>query len=148
MSPQNECEVICQNQRQPGLCAHKVPSLTSAHAQKGLTLGLMLCCRHLETLNNAGTRDLAFSVCTGPCQLGSLFDCGICVICCVLPGGSDGKKSACSAGDLGSVPGLGRSPEEGNGNPLQYSCLENPMDGGTWQTTVHGVTKSQTQLSD
>ena len=66
----------------------------------------------------------------------------------VDPGGSDGKESACSAGDLGSVPGLGRSPEEGNGNPLQYSCLENPMDGGTWQTTVHGVTKSQTQLSD
>ena len=46
--------------------------------------------------------------------------------------------------DLGSIPGLGRSPEEGNGNPLQYSCLENPMDGGTWQATVHGVAKSWT----
>ena len=49
-----------------------------------------------------------------------------------FPGGSDGKASVCNAGDLGSIPGLGRSPGEGNGNPLQYSCLENPMDGGTW----------------
>ena len=56
--------------------------------------------------------------------------------------------SACSAGDLGSIPGSGRSPGEGNGNPLQYSCLENPMDGGAWWATAHGVTKSQTQLSD
>ena len=50
----------------------------------------------------------------------------------VIPGGSDGKASAYSAGDLGSIPGLGRSPREGNGNPRQYSWLENPMDGGTW----------------
>ena len=64
------------------------------------------------------------------------------------PGGSDGKESACNAGDLGSIPGLGRSPGEGNGNPLQYSCLENPMDRGAWWATVHGVTKSQTRLSD
>ena len=49
-----------------------------------------------------------------------------------FPGGSDGKASAYNTGDLGSIPGLGRSPGEGNGNPLQYSCLENPMDGGTW----------------
>ena len=49
-----------------------------------------------------------------------------------FPGGSDGKASAYSAGDLGSIPGSGRSPGEGNGNPLQYSCLENPMDGGVW----------------
>ena len=54
----------------------------------------------------------------------------------------------CNAGDLGSIAGLGRSPGEGNGNPLQYSCLENPMDRGAWWATVHGVTKSQTQLSD
>ena len=59
-----------------------------------------------------------------------------------------GKASACSVVDLGSIPGLGRSPGEGNGNPLQYSCLENPMDRGPWQATVHGVTKSRTQLSD
>ena len=51
-------------------------------------------------------------------------------------------------GDQGSNTGLGRSPGEGNSNPLQYSCLENPMDRGAWQATVHGVTKSQTQLSD
>ena len=65
-----------------------------------------------------------------------------------FPGGSDGKESACKAGDAGLIPGLGRSPGEGNGNPLQYSCLENPMDGGACQATVHGVTKSQTWLSD
>ena len=47
-------------------------------------------------------------------------------------GGSDGKASVCNAGDLGSIPGLGRSPGDGNGSPLQYSCLENPMDGGAW----------------
>ena len=60
-----------------------------------------------------------------------------------FPGGSDSKESTCNAGDKGSIPGLGRSPEEGNSNPLQYSCLENPMDGEAWQATVHGVTKSQ-----
>ena len=49
-----------------------------------------------------------------------------------FPDGSDGKVSACSVGDLGLIPGLGRSPEEGNGHPLQYSCLENPMHGGVW----------------
>ena len=59
-----------------------------------------------------------------------------------FPGDSDSKESACSTGDLGSIPGLGRYPREGNGNPLQYSCLENPMDGGAWQATVHGVAMS------
>ena len=57
---------------------------------------------------------------------------------------SDSKESTCSAGDLGSIPGSGRSPGEGNGNPLQYSCLENPMDGGAWRATVCGVSKSRT----
>ena len=64
-----------------------------------------------------------------------------------FPGGSDSKVSSRNAGDLGSIPGLGRSPGEGNGNPLQYSCLENSMDGGAWWATVHGVAKSQTRLS-
>ena len=63
-------------------------------------------------------------------------------------GGSDGKEYACDAGDPGSVLGLGRSPGKGNSNPLQYSCLENLMDGGAWWAAVHGVAKSQTQLSD
>ena len=63
-------------------------------------------------------------------------------------GGSDGKASAYNAGDLGFVPGSGRSPGEGNGNPLQYSCLENPMDGAAWWAIVHGVAKSRTRLSD
>ena len=62
-----------------------------------------------------------------------------------FPGGSDSKASACNAGNLGSIPGSGRSPGEGNGNPLQYSCLENSMDGGG---TLHGVTESQTWLSN
>ena len=65
-----------------------------------------------------------------------------------FPGGSEVKASACNAGDLSSIPGLGRPPGEGNGNPLQYSCLENPMDRGAWWATVHGVTKSRTRLSD
>ena len=65
-----------------------------------------------------------------------------------FPGGSEVKASACNAGDLGLIPGLGRSPGEGNGNPLQYSCLENPMAGGAWWATVHGVAKSQTRLSN
>ena len=61
---------------------------------------------------------------------------------------SVGKQSACKAGDLGLIPGLGRSPGEGNGNPLQYSCLENPMNRGAWQATVHRVAKSQVLLID
>ena len=65
-----------------------------------------------------------------------------------FPGGSEVKASASNAGDPGSIPGLGRSPGEGNGNPLQYSCLENPMDWGAWWAAVHGVTKSWTWLSD
>ena len=65
-----------------------------------------------------------------------------------VSGRSAGKDSACKAGDPGSIPGLGRSRGEGNGSPLQYSGLENSMDRGAWRATVHGVTKSQTQLSD
>ena len=65
-----------------------------------------------------------------------------------FPGSSVHKESACNAGDLDSIPGLGRSSGEGIGYSLQYSGLENSMDQGVWQATVHGVTKSQTQLSD
>ena len=63
-------------------------------------------------------------------------------------GGSDSKVSAYNVGDLGSIPGSGRSPGEGNGNSFQYSCLENPMDRGAWWAAVHGVAKSRTQLRD
>ena len=59
-----------------------------------------------------------------------------------FPGGSDHKESACNVGDPGSILGSGRSAGEGNGNPLQYSCLENPMDRGAWWATVHGAPKS------
>ena len=64
------------------------------------------------------------------------------------PGGSAVKNLPASAGDLCSIPGLGRSPREGNGNPLQYSCLGNAVDRGAWWATVHGVTKSQIRLTD
>ena len=62
-----------------------------------------------------------------------------------ISGGSEGKEFTCSVGDLGLVPRLGRSPGEGNGYPLQYSCLEKSMDRGAWHATVHGVAKSQTR---
>ena len=65
-----------------------------------------------------------------------------------FPGGSDGKESACNVGDQGSIPGWGRSSGEGKSNSLQDSSLENPMDRGAWPATIHGVAKSQTQLSD
>ena len=65
-----------------------------------------------------------------------------------LPWWLDSKESACNVGDLGSIPGLGGSPGGGHGNPLQYSCLENPMGRGTWRVVVHGVSKSRTRLSD
>ena len=65
-----------------------------------------------------------------------------------LPRCSDIKESACNAGDPSSIPRSGRSPGEGSGNPLQYSCLENPMNEEAWQATVHGVAKSRTRLSD
>ena len=65
-----------------------------------------------------------------------------------FPGGSDGKESACSAGDWGLIPGWGRPLGEGNGYALQYSCLENFMDGGAWWTIVHRVAKSWTQPSN
>ena len=66
----------------------------------------------------------------------------------IFPGGSEVKAFASNMGDLGSIPGSGRSPREGNGNPLKYSCLEKPMDGEAWQATVHGVAKNQRRLSD
>ena len=66
----------------------------------------------------------------------------------IFPGGSDGKESACNAGDLALIPGLERSPGEGNGNLLQYSCLKNPMDRGVCRATVRGGAKSETQGSN
>ena len=63
-------------------------------------------------------------------------------------GGSDGKETACNVGDLESISGLGQSPVGGNGNPFQYSCLENSMDRGAWWVTVHGVAKHRTRLSN
>ena len=65
-----------------------------------------------------------------------------------FPRGSDSKESICNAGDPGLIPGSGKSPGEGHGNPFQYSCLENPVDSGAWLAIVHGVTKRKTGLSD
>ena len=65
-----------------------------------------------------------------------------------FPGGSEVKVSACNAGDPGLIPGSERSPGKGNGTPLQYSCLENPMDGGAWSAAVHGIARSRTRLRD
>ena len=70
------------------------------------------------------------------------------IITLSFPGGSDGKESACNVGDLSLIPGSGKPSGEGNDYPLQYSFLENSMDRGAWWATVHGVTKSQTRLSD
>ena len=81
------------------------------------------------------THKCMLCICWCPCEEGS-------------PGGSEVKASACNAGDLGSIPGSGRSSGKGNGNPLQCSCLENPMDRGAWWAIVPGVTKSRTRLSD
>ena len=72
----------------------------------------------------------------------------VCSLPLVLRGGSGGKVSAYNAGNLGLIPGSGRTTGEGNGNPLQYSCLGNPMDEEAWWATVHAVTESQTQLSN
>ena len=80
-----------------------------------------------------------------------IFVCLSCTSLYYFPDGSAGKESACNAGDTGdvdSIPGSGISSRGGHGNPLQYSCLENLMDGGAWRATVHRVTKSQTRLSD
>ena len=71
----------------------------------------------------------------------------MCVYYMGVPGGSDGKESPCNAGDLSLIPGPGRYSREGNGYPLHYSYLKNSMDRGAWQATVHGVAKTQTQLS-
>ena len=68
--------------------------------------------------------------------------------CAGFPRSSVVKESDCDVGDLGSTPGLGRSPGEGNSNPLQYSCLENPMDRGAWQAIVYGVSRVKTRMSN
>ena len=73
-----------------------------------------------------------------------MFSLSTCAVLYRLPMWLSGKESPCNAGDSDSIPGSGRSPGEGNGNLLQYFCLENPMDRGAWWATVHGVAKSQT----
>ena len=74
----------------------------------------------------------------------SQFELGVCYLLTGFSGGSDGKESTYNVGDPGSIPGPERSPGEENGNPLQYSCMKNPMDRGAWWATVHGVAKNRT----
>ena len=90
------------------------------------------------------------SACTSLCEPCIWYTSGgsHCVICEAFPGGSGSKESSCSVGDPGLIPGLRRSPGEGNGNPLQCSCLENPMDREVWRASVHGAAKNWTQLSN
>ena len=94
------------------------------------------------TTRNAGDLDSIPVLGRYPLRISTALFLGVC------SGGSEVKASACNAGDLCSIPGSRRSPGEGNGNPLQYSCLENPMDRGARWATVHGVTKSRTRLSN
>ena len=75
-------------------------------------------------------------------RLGTALFLNPCVYTYGFPGGSDNEAPTCNVGDLGSIPGLGRSPGEGNGNQIQYSCLDNCMDRGAWRATVHGVAES------
>ena len=77
-------------------------------------------------------------------RLGTALVLNPCTYTRSFPGGSDSEGSTCNVEDLDSIPGLGKSPGEGNGNPLQYSCLDNCMDRGAWRATVHGVSKSRT----
>ena len=107
----------------PHICNFKIPIHTSDQKQTSFL------CDTLSTLQHI------FQSCVR-------YPFGTC------PGGSEVKVSACNAGDLGSIPGSRRSPGEGNSNPFQYSCLENPMDRGAWWATVHGVAKSRTWLSN
>ena len=116
----------------PGLGA--TGKFVPAKAKRSQSLWLEACLREKK---KSGIKDSSFTFCFRNLDMSTGF-----------PGGSDGKASSCSVGDLGSIPGLGRSPGEGNGNPLQYSCLGNSMDRGAWWGTVHGVTKSLTWLSD
>ena len=96
--------------------------------------------RELPATNEQGLQGLQHPA------IPSSFENGLCQQ--FFPGSSDSKESPCDAGDMGLIPGLGRSPGEGHGNPLPYSCLVNPMDRGAWRATVHGVANSWTRLSD
>ena len=91
---------------------------------------------------------LSPGVCSNSCPLNQWCHLTLSSSATPFSGGSDGKVFACNVGDLGLIPGLGRSPGEGNGNPLQNSCLENSVDWEAWWATVHGVAKSWTWLSD
>ena len=82
------------------------------------------------------------------CWVAPRWDCKFPSMTGVTYGGSDGKESACNGGDPGLIPGSGRSPREGNGNPHQCPCLENPMDRGAWRVAVHGVEKNWSRLND
>ena len=96
----------------------------------------------------SGGQSIGTSALVLPMNIQDWFCLGLTGLILDFPGGSDSKEYACNVGDLGLILGLGRCPGEGNGNPLQYSCLEKPMDREAWWATVHRVAKSWTQLSN
>ena len=117
-------------------------SIPGSGSSPGEGNGNPLQCSCLESLRDGGAWWAAvYGVAQSRTRLKRLSSSSIGV-----PGGSDGEASACNAGDLGSIPGSGRSPGEGNGNPLQCSCLENPRDGGACWPAVYGVAQSRTRL--
>ena len=119
--------------------AHPVQVWALVSATAGCASPLNL----LSTNQPAGRRDPLWAD-----RAVSQADLPLCQVLVDFPGGSDGKESACDAGDLGLIPGLGRTPGEGNGNPLQYSCLGNSIDRGACWISVHGVAKSLSWLRD
>ena len=108
---------------------------------------MLVCVQKVKYVKSTGLKEDNFSCICYSRQLNASEVTCFCLIFQEtqgFPGDLEGKASACNVGDPGSVPESGRSPGEGNGNPLQYSCLENPMDGGAWEAAVHGVAMSRT----
>ena len=147
--------LLCILLLQYAICLQDSLDLSSFHFKPNIPAACSACINRLFTFcffNHSKCFSCVFCV-VSPCLDSSIFWGHISVFLLLtllkdFPGGSDSKESACNAGDPDSVPGLVRSPGEGNGNPLQYSCLETPMDREAWWATVHWVTKSWAVLNE
>ena len=147
--------LLCILLLQYAICLQDSLDLSSFHFKPNIPAACSACINRLFTFcffNHSKCFSCVFCV-VSPCLDSSIFWGHISVFLSLtllkdFPGGSDSKESACNAGDPDSVPGLVRSPGEGNGNPLQYSCLETPMDREAWWSTVHWVTKSWAVLNE
>ena len=147
--------LLCILLLQYAICLQDSLDLSSFHFKPNIPAACSACINRLFTFcffNHSKCFSCVFCV-VSPCLDSSIFWGHISVFLSLtllkdFPGGSDSKESACNAGDPDSVPGLVRSPGEGNGNPLQYSCLETPMDREAWWATVHWVTKSWAVLNE